>query len=249
VNANVTGVTVYVGNEFGGGTGTSTSATVSGLLEGTYTLKVTKEGYKDWTKQVTIAKSQTTTVYAYLEAGSGTSTTRSETIPPSYTFGALKVNANVTGVTVYVGNEFGGGTGTSTSATVSGLLEGTYTLKVTKDGYKDWTKQVTITKSQTTTVYAYLEAGSGTSTTRSETIPPSYSFGALKVNANVTGVTVYVGNEFGGGTGTSTSATVSGLLVGTYTLKVTKDGYDDWTAEVAISAGATTTVSAVLVLL
>jgi hypothetical protein len=54
-----------VGDEFGG---TSDSynggATVNGILGGTYTLKLTKTGYKDWTEEITIAAGETTTVTA-----------------------------------------------------------------------------------------------------------------------------------------------------------------------------------------
>ena len=198
---------------------------------------------------MSITTGQTTTVYAYLETGTGTSTTRSETITATSTYGTLVVNAGPT-VNIYVANESGGATDSwGDAATVNGLLEGTYTLKLSKTGYKDWTKQVSISAGLTTTVYAYLETGTGTSTTRNETITAASTSGSLSVSTTpaLFGVSVYVGGEFGGTTNSSGDAIVNGLLPGTYTLRLTKSGYQDLVVQVTIVAGQTTTVEATLV--
>jgi hypothetical protein len=230
---------IYVGNEFEGITASNT-AYVYGLLPGTYTLKFTKSGYKDWSKQVTITSGQTTNVYDYMESGSGASTTRNEAIPSAATFGTLNVTSDPTGANIYVGIEFDGTTGGGSNY-VNGLLPGTYTLKLTESGYKDWSKQVTITANQMTNVYVYLESGSGTSTTRNETIPANANFGVLWVYSTPGSANIYVGNEFEGITASNT-AYVYGLLPGTYTLKFTKSGYKDWSKQVTIAGGETTTV-------
>jgi hypothetical protein len=76
------------------------------------------------------------------------------------------------GVSVYIDSEYGGATD-YWGATVNGLLERTYTLKLTKSGYKDWTKQVSITAGNTTTVYAYLEPEAGQTPT--PTLIPTFT--------------------------------------------------------------------------
>jgi uncharacterized protein YecE (DUF72 family) len=259
VYTHLDGVSIYVNEEHGGVSWSAynwaSGVQVDGLLQGTYTLKMTKAGYKDWTKQVSITTGQTTSVYAYFEIGSGSATTRNETITATSTFGSLRVYAHLDGVSICMNSEHGGLSWSAynweSGAQVDGLLEGTYTLKMTKAGYKDWTKQVTITTGLTTSVYAYLESGSGTATTRNETITASTGWGTLSLNTNVAGVSIWIGNaslgyEFGGLTNSSGDASVV-LPAGTYTLRLTKAGYQDWTVQITVTASATTTVDATLV--
>jgi hypothetical protein len=245
VYSQVNGASVYVGGEYGGSIVSSLGTTVNGLVAGTYSLKLSLSGYKDWTKQVTIIVGKTATVYAYLEPGTGDGKNRNETLSYNSPFGILKVNTGVTGVSVYVDGEYGGSTD-SFGATVNGLVAGTYSLKLSLSGYKDWTKQVTITSSQTTTIYAYLENGAGTSVTRSETIAFNSPFGILKVNTGVTGVSVYVDGEYGGSTDSFLEATINGLIAGAYTLKLTSTSYNELTQQLTIIAGQTTTVQPTL---
>ena len=73
---------------------------------------------------------------------------------PTSVFGTLKVYTDPYTTKVFIDGEPGGTT--SGDTTVKGILPGTYTLKVTRDDYKEWTKQVTITEGQTTTVEAIL---------------------------------------------------------------------------------------------
>ena len=246
VNTNA-GASVFVGNEFGGTTNSSWGSTsVEGLISGKYTLKITESGYKDWTKQVTITDKQTTTVYAYLESGTGTSTTRNETIPSEATYGTLSVNSTPGSASIFVGTELDGTTSSYGDTNIKGLLPGTYTLKVTESGYKDWTKQLTITGNQTTTVYIYLESGSGASTTRTETIPAAATYGTLSVNSSPGGASIYIGTEFDGNTSSYGDGTVRGLLPGPYVIRVIKSGYVDWTQQITITAGQTATITVTL---
>jgi hypothetical protein len=242
-----TGVSVYVNGVYSGSTAPTFGATVNGLVAGTYSLKLSLSGFKDWTKQVTITSSQTTTIYAYLESGTGISVARSETLSYNSPVGTLKVYSQVTGASVYVDGEYGGSTAPTFGATVNGLVAGTYSLKLSLSGFKDWTKQVTITSSQTTTIYAYLENGAGTSITRNETISYNSPFGILKVNTGVTGVSVYVDGEYGGSTDSFLEATVNGLIAGAYTLKLTSTNYNELTQQLTIITGQTTTVQPTLI--
>jgi hypothetical protein len=96
--------------------------------------------------------------------------------------GTLNVVTGIDGGKIYVNGEYSGVTTYSSfGSTVNGLLPGTYTLKITISGYMDWTKQVDIASGKTTKVYAYPEPGTGTSTTRSETISSTSTFGTLNV--------------------------------------------------------------------
>ena len=247
MHCNQTGGNIYIGTEFEGTTDDFFTVTANGLLPGTYTLKITEAGFKDWIKQITIAAKQTTTVYAYLENGSGASATRNETILPAAAYGSLDMHCNQTGGNIYIGTEFEGTTDDFFTVTANGLLPGTYTLKITEAGFKDWFKQVTIAAKQTTTVYAYLENGSGASTTRNETIPPAATYGSISVHCNQTGGSIYVDNEFEGTTDNFFTITANGLLPGTHTVKITESGYQDWTGQVTIAVGQTASITVALI--
>ena len=92
-----------------------------------------------------------------LEAIVSVSSSPPETTSPVAKPGTLKVVSSPGDVSLYLDDEFSGITVSWGEATVQGIMAGTYTLKLTKDGYKDWTKQVTITSDSTTTLNAYLE--------------------------------------------------------------------------------------------
>jgi serine/threonine protein kinase len=238
---------IYIdGNQ--AGTIGSSDTSVTDVLPGTHTVTLTKSGSKEWTKQVNVVTGQTTTLYAYFESGSGTSSCRNETITPGSlaAYGSIKVYAPWT-TNIYVGGEPGGTIGSSDTSTVSGISPGTYTVKLTKSGCKEWTKQVTVTTDQVTTIYAYPEPGSGISSCRNETITPDSlsRYGSLTVNAPWT-TNIYIGGEPGGTIGSSDTATVDGILPGTYTLKLTRSGYKDWTGQVTIVTGQTAVVNATL---
>lgn len=246
VSTGLSEVTVSIGTVSLGSTDSWGGARFDGLSEGLHDLRLSKAGYKNWTKQVAIASEKTTTVYAYLEHGSGMCTSRNETISYDSLLGNVKLQAGQEGVNVYLGGEYGGATSTWNDATVNGLIAGTYTLKLSKPGYNEWMKNVTITGGKTTAVYAYLEQGAGTSATRIETLSYDSPLGSLNVQAEQEGVNTYVEEEYGGATSSWNDVTVEGLIDGNYTLRLSKPGYKQWMKRVTITVGKTTTVHATL---
>jgi len=219
-------------------------ARLTNITPGTYTLKLTKPDYQDWSKQVRVDTDKTTEVYAYLEPGSGQAPTRRETIIPIS--GAITLNlTTATGARVYVDGEYAGTTDNWGSCRASGFLPGTYTLKIMRPNYKQWSKQVMLETRQTTSVFAYLEQGTGDSVTRQETIMPTVETGALDLTA-LSGADIYIGEEYSGSTDTWGSADVAGIPGGTYSLKLVKSGYKGWLKMVRFGPGETTRLWAYL---
>ena len=137
----------------------SYGTTIKGILPGTHTVKVTESGWADWAKQVSIETGKTTILYAYLALGSDKGApSRNEIITPdsAASYGSVTVYSNMLNSNIYVGGEPGGTTHGSQGSTIKGLLPGTYTVKVTESGWKDWIGQVTINAGQTTTINAKL---------------------------------------------------------------------------------------------
>jgi len=241
---------IYVDDEFGGtsyaGNG---EGYVNGLYKGTYTVRVSKPGYKDWVKKITIDNDHRTLAYAYLESGTGVETTRNEIIQPSTDPGLLLLYTTPGGADVYIEGEYGGTSYAGNGEIfVNGIFSGTYTLKVSKPGYKDWSKKITITNKKRTTVYPYLESGTGASVTRDEIIPSGVKPETLLLYTTPGGADIYVGGEYGGtsyeGNG---QIFIDGIYPGTYTLKVSKPGFKDWTMEITVIDGKQPIISPTLV--
>jgi len=229
---------VYVGNEPGGTV--NGSAVVGGLISGQYSVQLVKEGFKTWEKKISVVAGNTTVLYAYLEAGTGICTARGEQISPDSVFGSLHVYSNQSSTAVFIDGEPGGKV--SSDGLVEGIVPGTYTLTLTKTGYKSWSKKVRVEPDRTTTVYAYLEAGAGESQTMAELITPDITFGSIKVTTFEPNVSVYIDSEPAGVV--KESMIIEGLIPGEYTVIVTKTGFSDYKELVSVSSGQTTTVFA-----
>ena len=166
------------------------------------------------------------------------------------TTGSLEVYCNLLMGDIYIDGERKASPQGSSGRTIKGILPGTHTVKITESGFADWTKQVSIVAGKTTILYAYLASGSDKgSPSRNEIITPdsAASYGSLTVYCNLLLGNIYVGGEPGGSPQGSSGRTIKGILPGTYTVKITESGFKDWTGQVTINPGQTTTINAKLV--
>ena len=220
---------------------------------GTHSLRLSCDGYKDWIKQIEIDADQTTIVFAGMEEGSGTSETRNETISPTTSYGLLNLTVydplhkTVQNVDVFIDNEF-------LYSKTMGIPAGIHSLRLSNDGFKEWVKQIEIGADQITKVFATMEEGSGTSVTRNETISyvSAASYGSLdvRIDTQVLGVKLYLDNEFCAEIdGWGNPNKIDGVLEGTYTVKLTKTDYNDWTNEITVVANQQTPVVSTLSLI
>jgi tetratricopeptide (TPR) repeat protein len=149
-------------------------------------------------------------------------------IPSSY--GKIKVTSIPSSTKVYINNTYKG----TTPLTVDQLKPGDYQLKLSKDGYQDWSKKVTVVISKTNTLSVSLIA-----------IPkPTPVYGQLSVNSTPA-AQVFLNDKVKG----ATPLTLDNLTPGTYTLKLTQEGYQDWQQKINIVTGETTQITAPLSLI
>jgi hypothetical protein len=80
-----------------------------------------------------------------------------ETPPPAPATGTLKIQSQPGEAQVYVNDEPKGMTSPEGDLRQSGLVPGTYRLRVALAGYKTWENSVTVTAGETTTAFAPLE--------------------------------------------------------------------------------------------
>lgn len=165
------------------------------LTEGTYNIKVTGSNTMDITKQVNVVPDNPTVV---------------DLSKIQVKTGVLNISSNVDGYKLYL-NDKEQNTGESP------LLEyGTYTVKATKDGYKDFTSSVTI-DSDTNTLDIKMK--------KSET------GGTLNLNSVPSSAEIYIDGSYAGTGGVSRS-----VALGSYVVECKADGYNSDKKQINVSA-------------
>ena len=165
------------------------------LTEGTYNVKVTGSNTMDITKQVNVVPDNPTVV---------------DLSKIQVKTGVLNISSNVDGYKLYL-NDKEQNTGESP------LLEyGTYTVKATKDGYKDFTSSVTI-DSDTNTLDIKMK--------KSETS------GTLNLNSVPSSAEIYIDGSYAG-----TGSVSRSVALGSYVVECKDDGYNSDKKQINVSA-------------
>jgi len=214
---NVAGATVYFdGQSQGTMSGTEQSFSVYSTSTPIQTIKVTKYGYYDFsTSSVRMPSAgETVTVYATLNP--------IPTQTPST--GSLYVTSSPSGAEVYLNGYYEG----KTPCTITNQNPGTYNIKVSKDGYKDYTGSVSVTANQRSD-YSY---------TLSQNPTPGY----VTITSSPSGAYIYMDGAYKG----KTPMTISGIAPATHTIELDLSGYYDWKTTVSINPGSNTPISATL---
>jgi len=134
---------------------------------------------------------------------------------PDIRTGTISVSSSPSAALVYVDGVYYG----VTPQKISGIPTGLRTISVTKEGYADYTAQVQVTTTGTKIIRATLN-------------PMTAS---IKVNSVPRSASVYLDNILQG----ITPMVITGVAPGTHTLKLTKDGYQDYITTVTTHDGET----------
>ncbi len=137
-----------------------------------------------------------------------------KTVTLSSDSGALQITSQPAGATLEVNGSDRG----VTPCTLERLQEGTLRLRLTKKGYKEVKREVTVTAGKSEPIHVQMEA-----------LPA-----ALQVATLPEGARVYLNNEFRG----TSNYKHESLKAGTYTIRVEKEGYATQQATVALEPGA-----------
>lgn len=165
------------------------------LTEGTYNVKVTSSNTMDITKQVNVVPDNPTVI---------------DLSKIQVKTGVLNITSNVDGYKLYLNDK-------EQNAGESPLLEyGTYTVKATKDGYKDFTSSVTI-DSDTNTLNIKMK--------KSET------GGTLNLNSVPSSAEIYIDGSYAG-----TGSVSRSVALGSYVVECKADGYNSDKKQINVSA-------------
>jgi hypothetical protein len=131
------GATVYVDDDRKG----VTPLTLTGITPGRHTVRISLEGYQDWSKKVNVRKDMVTTVTANLA--------------PVQT-GSISIDSIPEGATIILD---GYDTGNLTPSLLSPVETGTHTIRLIRTGYLAWDKEVEVRSSATVHILANLRKG------------------------------------------------------------------------------------------
>ncbi len=100
---------------------------------------------------------------------------------------------------------------------------GTHKIKLTKEGYKDYSTTVTVFAGKTTNLSASLSL-----------LP-----GSVRVSSKPSDAKIYLDGDYEG----TTPETINDVPVGSHEVKITKFGYSDYTESITVESGKTAYVS------
>ena len=165
------------------------------LTEGTYNVKVTGSNTMDITKQVNVVPDNPTVI---------------DLSKIQVKTGVLNITSNVDGYKLYLNDK-------EQNAGESPLLEyGTYTVKATKDGYKDFTSSVTIDSDSNTLNIKMKKSETG---------------GTLNLNSVPSSAEIYIDGSYAG-----TGSVSRSVALGSYVVECKADGYNSDKKQINVSA-------------
>ncbi|AFL95915.1 hypothetical protein containing PEGA domain [Thermococcus cleftensis] len=193
VTSEPAGAKVYVNGTYIG----TTPVQGYSLSPGIYRVKVTMTDYQAYEKVITVEPGQEYRISARLT--------------PSW--GVLKVNSNPSGAEVYINGDAAGKTPLELK-----LDPGTYTVRLSIEGYEDYEDSIEVRAGETAEVSANLDP-----------------IGYLTVLSEPSGAEVYLGDTYIG----NTPLTGYKVRAGTYWVTIKKEGYDVYKTLVEVGAGET----------
>ncbi|MBC7195055.1 MAG: PEGA domain-containing protein, partial [Caldisericia bacterium] len=183
------------------------------LNTGKYKVRLLKENYKEIIQDTEVEENKTTELKLTLEPVTQVSKK-----------GSLEVTSTPSQAKVYINNDYKGDTPLTLELNI-----GTYNLKITKSGYQDYTDTIKIEENKILKISPKLSQVSTT------TPPTTKKVGYLSVNTNPTGADVYIGDKSIGKTPIKSYE----LNEGSYTIRIMKEGYNEFSKKITITSGKT----------
>ncbi|MBN1166706.1 MAG: PEGA domain-containing protein [Methanospirillaceae archaeon] len=195
----------------------TTPCTFTDIRPGYHTIAVNMYGYQPYSTRVLVE--------------SGKESSVSATLIPIEQTGSLQASSSPSGADLYVDGSFRG----NTPVLVSGLSTGTHPVSLKRYGYMDWSQSVSVTAGRTTTINPVLNP-----------YPPEPRVGDISVTSVPPGAYVYLDANYEGITSSGQSLDITGVTPGIHTVLLEHSHYQDYSANIEVSAGTTTRVSASL---
>jgi len=209
------GAKVYLDNAYKG----VTPLNLDRVNSGQHHIKLAMTGYQDWSNYISVSPSQTMTV--------------STNLIPVNVYGSISISCNQGSAEIFLDGIHRGRTYSSRSVVLENVEKGYHELLVTKIGYKDWSKRVYVSSSQTTKTVVNLVK--------------QVLDGSISVYCNQGNAKIYLDGSYKKRTSANKSVEIKNVREGYHELLITKDGYEDWISTIMVTTNQTYMVSAYLV--
>jgi hypothetical protein len=168
-----------------------------GLSPGKYKIRVTQEGYEPWGQEVTVKADEKLEVLASLKSITG----------------RLVIRTQPHEANIYIGGKLAG-TG---SYEGNAVLPGTYKVRIVKEGYETWEKDITLKPGEIVELPVELALMEGELIVIAQ---PSWA--KIYINGQFVRSNLYVGKD---------------LRPGLYSVQVVKEGYETWKKDLRVEPG------------
>ncbi|MFV9676140.1 MAG: PEGA domain-containing protein [Methanosarcinales archaeon] len=189
---------------------------------GTHTIKLSHDGYQDWSTSVDVTAGGISEVHGTL--------TPDPTPTPAAT-GSIQVSSNPSGAAIGLDGQWSGMMD-KTPDTIPDVAAGTHTIALKLEGYPDWSTSVRVEAGRTANVHHEFPAPTPTPT-------PKPTTGSVKVTSSPSGASVYLDGTYKG----TTTLTINDVSPGKHTIRVSREGCEDRSTSVQVTAGDTAYVS------
>jgi len=170
--SNPSGATVYLNGAYMG----KTPLSLDNVISKSHIITVKKTGYNDKTLRLSLSAGGAENLDVLLES----------------LLGSISISSNPSGANIYLDGTFKG----TTPTTLSNVPTGSHVIKITKSGYNDISKSVTVSSSQTTYISENLEniiiSHPTAAVTEEQTSSPTYNKGISYEKNNTTLPIIFV---------------------------------------------------------
>jgi hypothetical protein len=209
----------------------STTPTTIKAPPGSHTIKLSLDGYQDWSTTVQVTANETSEVHATLDP-IPTPTPSPTPTPPAT--GSISVTSSPSGASIGLDGQWWGML-YKTPDTLKDVKPGTHTIALSLDGYPDWSTSVDVNAGETAHVHHDFPAPTPTPTAKPTT-------GSIKVTSSPSGASISLDGVYKG----TTTLTITDVSPGKHTIKLSYEGCEDRSTSVQVTAGDTSYVSMTL---
>ena len=192
---------------------------VNNIAAGIHILELEYPGYKSWKSTIDVPESRIKEIPVTL-------TQKPESAPGWITVFSSPGNASVT-----LDGNYTGKTPGEDTLNMNAVTPGQHTLIVAYPGYKSYSTQINVSPNQVSAINVTLMPVSG-----------PLAKGALSVISDPAGATVFIDNQSAG----TTPFTAGDIAAGHHEVILRMNGYQDYSSDILVTAGASGTISATL---
>ena len=203
------GAEVYIDGRATG----KTPTTLAEIPAGTHTIELRREGFKDFVTTVKVSQEQISKV-------EGNLVMIPEPVKPE-PMGSLQITSEPLGAAVFIDGRTTG----KTPTTIKSIKAGTYTVKLTREGYKDLVTTVKVSEEQASKVEGNLVMVP-------KPVEPE-PMGSLQITSDPPGAEILIDGTTSGKTPTK----LENVTAGSHNIKLRQKGFKDFVANVTVSAG------------